>query len=160
MDSVRDCYAALGLVHGAYKSIPHEFDDYIASPKPNGYRSLHTAVIGPQGKVVEVQIRTQQMHDEAEYGVCAHYKYKGTDTEISGEAYEEKIAWLRQVLDWHDEWAIFENCPMRFGKTFSRIGFTYSLATGMWSTSRLDLLHLILLTKCTPKLAIHVVAQK
>ena len=103
VDSVRDCYAALGLVHGAYKSIPHEFDDYIASPKPNGYRSLHTAVIGPQGKVVEVQIRTQQMHDEAEYGVCAHYKYKGTDTDISGEAYEEKIAWLRQVLDWHDE---------------------------------------------------------
>ena len=103
VDSVRDCYAALGLVHAAYKSIPHEFDDYIASPKPNGYRSLHTAVIGPQGKVVEVQIRTQQMHDEAEYGVCAHYKYKGTDTDISGEAYEEKIAWLRQVLDWHDE---------------------------------------------------------
>ena len=103
VDSVRDCYAALGLVHAAYKSIPHEFDDYIASPKPNGYRSLHTAVIGPQGKVVEVQIRTQQMHDEAEYGVCAHYKYKGTDIDISGEAYEEKIAWLRQVLDWHDE---------------------------------------------------------
>ena len=103
VDSVRDCYAALGLVHGAYKSIPHEFDDYIASPKPNGYRSLHTAVVGPQGKVVEVQIRTQQMHDEAEYGVCAHYKYKGTDTDISGEAYEEKIEWLRQVLDWHDE---------------------------------------------------------
>ncbi len=103
VDSVRDCYAALGLVHGAYKSIPHEFDDYIASPKPNGYRSLHTAVIGPQGKVVEVQIRTQQMHYEAEYGVCAHYKYKGTDTDINGEAYEEKIAWLRQVLDWHDE---------------------------------------------------------
>ena len=103
VDSIRDCYAVLGLVHGAYKSIPHEFDDYIASPKPNGYRSLHTAVIGPQGKVVEVQIRTQQMHDEAEYGVCAHYKYKGSDTEISGEAYEEKIAWLRQVLDWHDE---------------------------------------------------------
>ena len=103
VDSIRDCYAALGLVHGAYKSIPYEFDDYIASPKPNGYRSLHTAVIGPQGKVIEVQIRTQQMHDEAEYGVCAHYKYKGTDNEISGEAYEEKIAWLRQVLDWHDE---------------------------------------------------------
>ncbi len=101
--SVQDCYAALGLVHGAYKAIPHEFDDYIASPKPNGYRSLHTAVIGPQGKVVEVQIRTQQMHDEAEYGVCAHYRYKGTDTETRGEAYEEKISWLRQVLDWHDE---------------------------------------------------------
>ncbi|MGB1968097.1 MAG: RelA/SpoT family protein, partial [Litorivicinaceae bacterium] len=103
VDSLRDCYAVLGLVHGAYKSIPHEFDDYIASPKPNGYRSLHTAVIGPQGKVVEVQIRTQQMNEEAEYGVCAHYRYKGTDADISGEAYEEKIAWLRQVLDWHDE---------------------------------------------------------
>ncbi len=101
--SVQDCYAALGLVHATYKSIPHEFDDYIASPKPNGYRSLHTAILGPQGKVVEVQIRTQQMHDEAEYGVCAHYKYKGTDAKISDEAYEEKIAWLRQVLDSHDE---------------------------------------------------------
>ena len=103
VDSVKDCYGALGLVHGAYKSIPHEFDDYIAAPKPNGYRSLHTAVIGPQGKVVEVQIRTRQMHEEAEYGVCAHYRYKGTDTDSSGEAYEEKISWLRQVLDWHDE---------------------------------------------------------
>lgn len=101
--TVQDCYAALGLVHGTWKSIPHEFDDYIAAPKPNGYRSLHTAVIGPQGKVVEIQIRTQQMHDEAEYGVCAHYRYKGTDTQERGQGYEDKIAWLRQVLDWHDE---------------------------------------------------------
>ena len=103
--TVQDCYGVLGLIHGAYQSIPHEFDDYIASPKPNGYRSLHTAVIGPQGKVVEVQIRTGQMHDEAEYGVCAHYRYKGTDTEHDSRqaAYEEKIGWLRQVLDWHDE---------------------------------------------------------
>ena len=102
VDSIRDCYAALGLVHGAYKSIPHEFDDYIASPKPNGYRSLHTAVIGPQGKVIEVQIRTQQMHDEAEYGVCAHYKYKGTDTEM-GRSVRGEDRVVRQVLDWHDE---------------------------------------------------------
>ena len=101
--SVQDCYAALGLVHGTWKSIPHEFDDYIAAPKPNGYRSLHTAVIGPQGKVVEIQIRTQAMHDEAEYGVCAHYRYKGTDTQDGDHGYEDKIAWLRQVLDWHDE---------------------------------------------------------
>lgn len=103
VNSIQDCYAALGLVHGAYKSIPHEFDDYIAAPKPNGYRSLHTAVIAPQGKVVEVQIRTRSMHEEAEYGVCAHYRYKGTDLDQRGEAYEEKISWLRQVLDWHDE---------------------------------------------------------
>ena len=103
--SIQDCYAVLGLIHGSYQSIPHEFDDYVASPKPNGYRSLHTAVIGPQGKVVEVQIRTTQMHEEAEYGVCAHYRYKGTDAEGDSRqaAYEEKIGWLRQVLDWHDE---------------------------------------------------------
>ena len=103
--NVQDCYAVLGLIHGSYQSIPHEFDDYVASPKPNGYRSLHTAVIGPQGKVVEVQIRTNQMHEEAEYGVCAHYRYKGTDAEGDSRqaAYEEKIGWLRQVLDWHDE---------------------------------------------------------
>jgi GTP pyrophosphokinase len=101
---VADCYATLGLVHGLWRNIPNEFDDYIANPKENGYRSLHTAVIGPEGKVLEVQIRTQQMHEEAELGVCAHWRYKGADgdEEVSG-SYEEKIAWLRQVLDWHEE---------------------------------------------------------
>jgi GTP pyrophosphokinase len=101
---IKDCYATLGLVHGLWRNIPNEFDDYIANPKENGYRSLHTAVIGPDGKILEVQIRTHQMHEEAELGVCAHWRYKGSDTE-SGMAstYEEKIAWLRQVLDWHEE---------------------------------------------------------
>jgi len=101
---IKDCYVTLGLVHGLWRNIPNEFDDYIANPKENGYRSLHTAVIGPEGKTLEVQIRTEQMDEEAELGVCAHWRYKGSDEE-SGMAstYEEKIAWLRQVLDWHEE---------------------------------------------------------
>lgn len=100
---VRDCYAVLGIVHSMFKHIPNEFDDYIATPKENGYRSLHTAVLGPGGKVLEVQIRTFAMHDEAELGVCAHWRYKGTDASGKSNAYEEKIAWLRQVLEWHEE---------------------------------------------------------
>lgn len=101
---LKDCYAALGIVHTMWRNIPHEFDDYIAIPKENGYRSLHTAVIGPEGKVLEVQIRTFQMHEEAEYGVCAHWRYKGHDAHAkSVSSYEEKIAWLRQVLEWQEE---------------------------------------------------------
>ncbi|ODC02874.1 GTP diphosphokinase [Terasakiispira papahanaumokuakeensis] len=100
---VRDCYAVLGVVHAMFRHIPNEFDDYIATPKENGYRSLHTAVIGPEGKVLEIQIRTFAMHDEAELGVCAHWLYKGTDSDKKSRAYEEKIAWLRQVLEWHEE---------------------------------------------------------
>lgn len=102
---VRDCYTVLGIVHSMWRHIPREFDDYIASPKQNGYRSLHTAVIGPEGKVVEIQIRTQEMHDDAELGVCAHWLYKGTDAKKAGRSlgYEEKVSWLRQVLEWHDE---------------------------------------------------------
>lgn len=101
--SVKDCYTTLGVIHGLWRTIPNEFDDYIANPKPNGYRSLHTAVIGPEGKVLEVQVRTQEMHDEAELGVCAHWRYKQSDRNSSGSAYEEKIEWLRQALRWHDE---------------------------------------------------------
>lgn len=101
--SVRDCYAVLGIVHSLWRNIPNEFDDYIASPKENGYRSLHTAVIGPEQKVLEVQIRTQGMHQDAEFGVCAHWRYKGTDKEESQNGYDQKIAWLRQVLEWHEE---------------------------------------------------------
>lgn len=100
---VRDCYTALGIVHTLWRHIPKEFDDYIANPKENGYRSLHTAVIGPEGKVLEVQIRTHAMHEEAELGVCAHWRYKGTDVKPSSNHYEEKISWLRQVLEWHEE---------------------------------------------------------
>jgi len=101
--SVRDCYAVLGIAHSLWRNIPHEFDDYIASPKENGYRSLHTAVLGPENKVLEIQIRTYDMHEESELGVCAHWRYKGTDTDAAQDGYEQKIAWLRQVLEWHEE---------------------------------------------------------
>lgn len=99
---IRDCYAALGVVHNLWQHIPREFDDYIATPKENGYRSLHTAVLGPDGKVLEVQIRTHDMHDEAELGVCAHWRYKEGSTGKS-DSYDDKIAWLRQVLEWQEE---------------------------------------------------------
>jgi GTP pyrophosphokinase len=113
---LRDCYATLGLVHGLWRNIPNEFDDYIANPKENGYRSLHTAVVGPEGKVLEIQIRTQQMHEEAELGVCAHWRYKGSDEDSGSMAstYEEKIAWLRQVLDWHEETGDNESVAEQF----------------------------------------------
>ncbi|WP_420591598.1 GTP diphosphokinase [Bacterioplanoides sp.] len=100
---VKDCYATLGIIHSLWRHIPHEFDDYIANPKENGYRSLHTAVIGPEGKILEVQIRTHEMHEDAELGVCAHWLYKGTDVNAKDQGYEQKIAWLRQVMEWHEE---------------------------------------------------------
>jgi len=104
VDTVQDCYHTLGIVHGIWRNIPNEFDDYIANPKDNGYRSLHTAVIGPEGKILEVQIRTHTMHEEAELGVCAHWRYKGSDSvsQQARDTYEEKLAWLRQVLEWHE----------------------------------------------------------
>lgn len=102
VETVDDCYAVLGIVHNLWRNIPNEFDDYIASPKENGYRSLHTAVIGPNQRVIEIQIRTHEMHEEAEFGLCAHWQYKGADRK-SQEDYESRIAWLRQVLDWHEE---------------------------------------------------------
>jgi GTP pyrophosphokinase len=100
---VRDCYAALGIVHTLWRHIPNEFDDYIANPKENGYQSLHTAVIGSEGKVMEVQIRTRDMHEEAELGVCAHWLYKGMDRGNKSVGYDAKINWLRQVLEWQEE---------------------------------------------------------
>ena len=120
--SVTECYAALGIVHSLWRNIPNEFDDYIANPKENGYRSLHTALIGPEGKVLEVQIRTEEMHDEAEFGVCAHWVYKGTDKKNNSSSYEEKIAWLRQVLDWQDEaGADASDLIKEFGKAQDRV---------------------------------------
>jgi GTP pyrophosphokinase len=112
---IKDCYSVLGLVHTLWRNIPKEFDDYIANPKANGYQSLHTAVIGPEGKVLEVQIRTYDMHEDAEKGVCAHYKYKGTDTNSQSSGYEQKISWLRQVMDWHDELGGIDELVAEFG---------------------------------------------
>lgn len=103
---VQHCYAALGVVHTLWPNISTEFDDYIANPKVNGYQSLHTAVYGPGGKVLEVQIRTPEMHQAAEFGVCAHWHYKAGDGDGAGpgsDSYERKLNWLRQVLDWHEE---------------------------------------------------------
>lgn len=99
--NVKDCYAVLGIVHSLWQPLPREFDDYIAKPKANNYQSLHTAVIGPEGKSVEVQIRTHEMHQHSELGVAAHWQYKEGGRRDQG--YQEKIAWLRQVLEWKDE---------------------------------------------------------
>jgi len=106
---IKDCYTVLGIVHNLWQPVPKEFDDYISRPKPNGYKSLHTVVIGDDGRAFEVQIRTQEMHRFAEYGVAAHWRYKeagarGYGGQISAsEKYDEKIAWLRQLLAWKDE---------------------------------------------------------
>lgn len=101
--SISDCYAILGWLHSRWENIPGEYDDYIAAPKENGYQSLHTAVIGPQGKTLEIQIRTFDMHNAAELGVCAHWRYKGSDSKRTDKSYEEKIEWLRHVLEWSKE---------------------------------------------------------
>jgi GTP pyrophosphokinase len=101
---VKACYAVLSLVHNIWTPIPSEFDDYIAKPKPNGYQSLHTVVTAEDGRPLEVQIRTQEMHNFAEYGVAAHWRYKeegGSD--FRSQKYDEKIAWLRQLLAWKND---------------------------------------------------------
>jgi GTP pyrophosphokinase len=103
VNDLRDCYAALGIVHSLWQYIPGEFDDYIATPKENNYRSIHTAVIGPEGKTVEVQIRTHDMHESSELGVAAHWRYKEGAKQDKG--FDDKIAWLRSLLEWKDELA-------------------------------------------------------
>ncbi|MDE2428890.1 MAG: bifunctional (p)ppGpp synthetase/guanosine-3',5'-bis(diphosphate) 3'-pyrophosphohydrolase [Burkholderiales bacterium] len=101
VDDIKDCYTVLGIVHNAWAPIPKEFDDYISRPKPNGYKSLHTVVVVEDGRPLEVQIRTREMHQFAEYGVAAHWRYKESGgSNFSAQEYDEKIAWLRQLLAW------------------------------------------------------------
>ena len=109
VDDIKDCYTVLGIVHNLWQPVPREFDDYISRPKANGYRSLHTVVVGDDGRAFEVQIRTQEMHGFAEYGVAAHWRYKEAGARAYGgqvtasDRYDEKIAWLRQLLAWKED---------------------------------------------------------
>lgn len=102
VDTVKDCYAALGLIHELYTPVPGRFKDYIAMPKPNMYQSLHTTLIGPNGQPFEIQIRTFEMHRTAEYGIAAHWKYKeaSNGNANASESEAEKLTWLRQILEW------------------------------------------------------------
>ncbi|MDX5628852.1 MULTISPECIES: GTP diphosphokinase [unclassified Brenneria] len=105
VERLQDCYGALGIVHTHYRHLPDEFDDYVANPKPNGYQSIHTVVLGPKGKTLEIQIRTRQMHEDAELGVAAHWKYKEGTVAGGRAGYEGRIAWLRKLIAWQEEMA-------------------------------------------------------
>ncbi|KAA9002497.1 GTP diphosphokinase [Affinibrenneria salicis] len=105
VERLQDCYGALGIVHTHYRHLPDEFDDYVANPKPNGYQSIHTVVLGPGGKTLEIQIRTRQMHEDAELGVAAHWKYKEGAVAGGRSGYEGRIAWLRKLIAWQEEMA-------------------------------------------------------
>ena len=102
VDELQDCYGALGVIHTLWHHIPSEFDDYVANPKLNGYQSLHTVVLGNDGKSVEIQIRTQQMHHDSELGVAAHWKYKEGAKKVA-RGFEEKVLWLRKLLSWQED---------------------------------------------------------
>jgi len=103
VDELQDCYSALGTIHSLWHHVPSEFDDYVANPKSNGYQSIHTIVIGPEGRTVEIQIRTEQMHNDAEMGVAAHWRYKEGVGATKASSFDGKIEWLRKILAWQDD---------------------------------------------------------
>lgn len=103
VDELEECYTALGVVHTNWSHLASEFVDYVANPKPNGYQSIHTIVNGPEGKNIEIQIRTHQMHNDAELGVAAHWKYKEGPQSSKSSGFDEKINWLRKILSWQEE---------------------------------------------------------
>jgi GTP pyrophosphokinase len=107
VEKVQDCYAALGIVHTQWHHLAKEFSDYVATPKANGYQSIHTVVLGPEGKSIEIQIRTEQMHDDAELGIAAHWRYKegasGAKNSSKANSFDEKIGWLRKIIQWQED---------------------------------------------------------
>lgn len=103
VDELQDCYSALGIVHTHWQHLSHEFDDYVATPKANGYQSIHTVVLGPAGKSIEVQIRTQKMDDDAELGVAAHWRYKEGNATAKTSGFDDKVSWLRKILQWQED---------------------------------------------------------
>ena len=132
-EGTRDCYGALGLIHSLWRPMPGRFKDYIAMPKLNGYRALHTTVIGPHGRPLEIQIRTQEMHRTAELGIAAHWLYKRGESRR--ELAEEWLGWVRQLLDWEQE----ESDPREFMKTVSKDLFEEEVFvfTPRWEVKRL-----------------------
>jgi len=127
-----ECYAALGIIHEAWPPLPRRIKDYIAMPKPNAYRSLHTTVIGPDGKRVEIQIRTQEMHDENEYGVAAHWLYKqkqNSGMAVSGKKLAQEIAWVQQLKNWQEHFAGNANDPEEFVRAMKIDFFTDRIFT-------------------------------
>jgi GTP pyrophosphokinase len=107
VEKVQDCYSALGIVHTQWHHLAKEFSDYVATPKANGYQSIHTVVLGPEGKSIEIQIRTEQMHDDAELGIAAHWRYKegasGAKNSSKANSFDEKIGWLRKIIQWQED---------------------------------------------------------
>src|SRR3989344_8953020 len=101
--SISDCYQALGVIHGLYRPVPVRFKDYIAVPKPNGYRSLHTTIFSGEGNTLEIQIRTKDMHMEAEYGIASHLSYKELGKRASKEEIKKKTSWTKELLEWQKD---------------------------------------------------------
>ncbi len=128
--TIVDCYTVLSLVHNTWQYIPTEFDDYIAAPKPNGYRSIHTAVYGPQNRIIEIQIRSYDMHRQAELGIAAHWVYKegksDSSHQTSNNLYHAKLAWLREVMDWQQEITNAQKIPINLQQVFNEYVYVFT----------------------------------